>query len=185
MNNATAASAYRGGSFFGLAERDGKPVPYGEGRGLLGGTGNPSPTGKGGAAETETAAPAGDGKLVIGWYAKSGTSGLDESIIKVFESGLKAYLENSGNGSVSLVIRPYDGNVADVQSAVLANGDVDLMVGMKAFDLEGIEMEVQNDVAMGPKTDRRIHRISDKKIAIQVFEWLKTEEARKLFVSVQ
>ena len=131
-------------------------------------------------------APAADeSTLVIGWYAKSGTSGLDESIIKVFESGLKAYLENSGNGSVSLVIRPYDGNVADVQSAVLANGDVDLMVGMKAFALEGIEMEVQNDVAMGPKTDRRIHRISDKKIAIQVFEWLKTEEARKLFVSVQ
>ena len=123
--------------------------------------------------------------LVVGWYAKSGTSGLDESIIKVFESGLASYLKNSGNGNVSLVIRPYDGNVADVQSAVLANGDVDLMVGMKAFALEGIEMEVQNDVAMGPKTDRRIHRISDKQIARQVFEWLKTEEARKLFVSAQ
>jgi hypothetical protein len=138
-----------------------------------------------GAWEAPAESLADESVLIIGWYAKTGTSGLDESIIKVFESGLKAYLENSGNGSVSLVIRPYEGNVADVQSAVLANGDVDLMVGMKAFALEGIEMEVQNDVAMGPKTDRRIHRISDKKIAIQVFEWLKTEEARKLFVSVQ
>lgn len=146
------------------------------------------------APATETApaqapaaqAPAADeSTLVIGWYAKTGTSGMDQATADALEKAVRHYLDSNGHASVSLTFRPYDGNVADVQSAVLANGDVDVMVGMKAFALEGIEMEVQNDVAMGPKTDRRIHRISGKKIAIEVFEWLKTEEARKLFVSVQ
>lgn len=141
------------------------------------------------AAPAATEAPAAtapvvvdDGKLVIGWYAKSATSGLDETIIARFEEGLKAHLAANGCAQ-EVVIRPYDGDVATVQAAVIADGDVDLMVGMKKFALEGIEMEVQNDVAMGEKTDRRIHRISGEEIAISVFEWLKTEEARSLFVA--
>lgn len=127
------------------------------------------------------AAPVDDGKLVIGWYAKSATSGLDETIIARFEEALKAHLTANGY-TQEVVIRPYDGVVADVQAAVLADGDVDVMVGMKAFALEGIEMEVQQDVAMGEKADRRIHHISGEEISTFVFEWLKTEEARSLFV---
>ena len=79
------------------------------------------------------------------------------------------------------MIRPYDGKVAEVQDAVTHDGDVDLMIGMKAFALEGIDMEIQEDVAMGDKTDRRIHRISQTELAKAVFEWLKTDEARSAF----
>ena len=133
-------------------------------------------------AEAPAAAPAGDGKLVIGWYAKTGTSGMDEAMAEKLTKAVKAFLDANGL-AVELVVRPYDGTVAEVQSAVLAAGDVDLMVGMKAFALEGIEMEVQNDIVMGPKTDRRFHRISSEDAAVKVFEWLRTEEARKLFVA--
>ena len=72
--------------------------------------------------------------------------------------------------------------MADVQNAVTADGDVDLMLGMKAFALSGVEMEVQNDVAMGTKTDRRIHLVSDGGLANAVFEWLKDDAARSSLV---
>ena len=135
-------------------------------------------------APATQAAPAvvDDGKLVIGWYAKTGTSGLDEAIVATFEAALKAHLAANGF-TQEVVLRPYDGVVADVQAAVLADGDVDLMIGMKKFAPEGIEMEVQENVTMGEKTDRRVHRISGEEIAVHVFEWLKTDEARSLFVA--
>ena len=59
------------------------------------------------------------------------------------------------------------------------------MVGMKAFALEGVEMEVQQDIVMGEKTDRRFHRISSDELAAKVFEWLRTEVARALFRTAQ
>ena len=139
-------------------------------------------------ATGEWAAPATTGSadaLVIGWYAKSETSGLNQGIIDRFIGGLKDYLKSIGAGDVELVIRPYDGKVAEVQDAVIAAGDVDLMVGMKAFALEGVEMEVQQDIVMGEKTDRRFHRISSDELAAKVFEWLRTEEARDLFRTAQ
>ena len=58
---------------------------------------------------------------------------------------------------------------------------MNIMVGMKKFALEGIDMEVQEDVAMGDKTDRRIHLVSDDAMAKAVFEWLRTDEARTPF----
>ena len=141
----------------------------------------PAPAAEAPAAEAPAAMD--DGKLVIGWYAKSATSGLDETIIARFEEAVRALIASGEYKDTVIVVRSYDGNVADVQSAVLENGDVDVMVGMKAFSLEGIEMEVQQDVAMGAKTDRRIHRISNDAVAVYLFEWLKTEDARKLFVT--
>ncbi|MGN1099724.1 MAG: hypothetical protein ACI4S9_05225, partial [Christensenellales bacterium] len=67
--------------------------------------------------------------------------------------------------------------------AVTSDGDVDIMIGMKAFALDGVTMEVQENVTMGAKTDRRIHLVSDSGLANFVFEWLRTSEARGLFVT--
>ena len=130
--------------------------------------------------------PAAQTKLVIGWYAKSGTSGLDQSIIDNFTAGLNEYLVTLGytTDNLEVVVRGYDGNVADVISAVDADGDVDIMVGMKAFDYDGV-MDVQNDVAMGKKTDRRIHLLDDDALTLAVFDWLKTDDARALFTAAQ
>ena len=130
--------------------------------------------------------PAAQTKLVIGWYAKSGTSGLDKTIIGTFTAGLNEYLATLGytTENLEVVVRGYDGNVADVISAVDADGDVDIMVGMKAFDYDGV-MDVQNDVAMGEKTDRRIHLLDDDALTLAVFDWLKTDDARALFTAAQ
>ena len=125
-------------------------------------------------------------KLVIGWYAKSGTSGLDQTIIDNFTAGLNEYLAALGYTAENLevVVRGYDGNVDDVISAVDADGDVDIMVGMKKFDYDGV-MDVQNDVPMGEKTDRRIHLLDDDALTLAVFDWLKTDDARALFTAAQ
>lgn len=125
-------------------------------------------------------------KLVIGWYAKSDTSGLDQTIIDNFTAGLNEYLAALGYTAENLevVVRGYDGKVDDVISAVDADGDVDIMVGMKKFDYDGV-MDVQNDVPMGEKTDRRIHLLDDDALTLAVFDWLKTDEARALFTAAQ
>ena len=128
--------------------------------------------------------PAAQTQLVIGWYAKSGTSGLDQTIIDTFTAGLNAYLETQGYTSANLtvVFRAYDGKVDEVISAVDKDGDVDIMVGMKAFDYAGV-LDVQEDIPMGTKTDRRIHLLDDDAVSLLVFDWLKTDEARALFVT--
>lgn len=128
--------------------------------------------------------PAAQTQLVIGWYAKSGTSGLDQTIIDTFTAGLNAYLETQGYTSANLtvVFRAYDGKVDEVISAVDTDGDVDIMVGMKAFDYAGV-LDVQEDIPMGTKTDRRIHLLDDDAVSLLVFDWLKTDEARALFAA--
>ena len=82
---------------------------------------------------------------------------------------------------MQVTFKAYDGNVADVQTAVEADANVDIMLGMKAFEVAGI-IDTQQDVAMGEKTDRRIHLLDDGTVSALVFEWLKTAEARALFV---
>lgn len=125
-------------------------------------------------------------KLVIGWYAKSGTSGLDQTIIDTFTAGLNEYLVTLGYTTENLEVEivGFDGKVDEVIAQVEAKGDVDIMVGMKAFDYDGV-LDVQNDVAMGEKTDRRIHLLDDDALTLTVFEWLKTDEARALFTAAQ
>lgn len=125
-------------------------------------------------------------QLVIGWYAKSGTSGLDQTIIDTFTAGLNEYLATLGYTTENLEVEivGFDGKVDEVIAQVEAKGDVDIMVGMKAFDYDGV-LDVQNDVAMGEKTDRRIHLLDDDALTLTVFEWLKTDEARALFTAAQ
>ncbi|MCQ2412851.1 MAG: hypothetical protein MJ057_07860 [Sphaerochaetaceae bacterium] len=115
--------------------------------------------------------------LVIGWYAKTGTSGVDEEIIAKLDGALKAFLAGKGINA-EVTFKPYDGVVADVEAAVVADANVDLMVGMKAFAPAGYEMEVIQDLAMGDKTGRRIHRLSKTELSGIVFEWLGTAEAQ-------
>lgn len=125
-------------------------------------------------------------KLVIGWYAKSGTSGLDQTIIDTFTAGLNEYLATLGYTTENLEVEivGFDGKVDEVIAQVEAKGDVDIMVGMKAFDYDGV-LDVQNDVPMGEKTDRRIHLLDDDALTLAVFDWLKTDDARALFTAAQ
>lgn len=128
---------------------------------------------------------AGKTKLVIGWYSKEGTSGLNIQMITAFETALKEYLTAQGYNldDYAILIRDLgNGNVASVQDIVTAKKDFDILLGMKVITLDGIEIkDEQSNVEMGAKTDRRIHLISDSEIARYVFEWLKTDDARNLF----
>ena len=51
--------------------------------------------------------------IAIAWYAKSGTSGLNQSVMDDFEVALKAYLTEQGMNlaEMDIVVRGYDGNV--------------------------------------------------------------------------
>ncbi|MBQ0071318.1 MAG: hypothetical protein KBS81_05605, partial [Spirochaetales bacterium] len=137
------------------------------------------------AAETKTEAPAAapveapasSDTLVIGWYAKTATSGLDEAIMAKVEKGVKAFLSASGINK-SVVVKAYDGVVADVEAAVVSDANVDIMVGMKAFAPAGYEMEVIQDLTMGEKTGRRIHLLGRSEEAKAVFAWFGTEAAQ-------
>lgn len=114
-------------------------------------------------------------KFVVGWYSKTGTSGLTQEIIDKFEQALLSYLTAQGYNleEYAIIIRNLgSGNVASVQTAVTSQGDVDIVIGMKVFDLgEGIKAE-QQGITMGTESDRRIHRTSDSDLAIAVWSWL-------------
>ncbi len=146
---------------------------------------DPTPQADPTQAPEPAADPAAGGKLVVGWYAKTGTSGLDEAIIEKVKAGILTELSAKGykTENTELVIRAYDGKVDEVQTAVLNDSDVDVMIGMKAFALGDLQMEVQENVVMGAKSDRRIHRISDSELSHLIFDWLKTDEARSLFTA--
>lgn len=132
--------------------------------------------------------------LVIGWYALTKTTGLDDAIIANVEAGLKAALKECGATDAQLegvVIRAYcreddpnGTNVAALVSALNADGDVDMLFGAKA--VSGLTtVSVINDVAMGAKTDRRIHLLNDTGLARAVFEWFRSADAQALFATAQ
>lgn len=123
--------------------------------------------------------------LVVGWYDKVATSGLDQTIMNKFSTGLKTYLTSEGKdvATMKIDVRAYDGDVATVGSKVNADTDVDILLGMgnNITSTGGIETKGRIDgVTMGAKTGRNIALLSDKELASLVFEWCKTAEAQAL-----
>lgn len=81
--------------------------------------------------------------LVVGWYSKTSTSGLDankiDAVEKTFYAYLVAnpdfisdYLEDTGKTveTLQIVYRAYDGDVASMGSTINADGDVDVVIGV-------------------------------------------------------
>ena len=87
--------------------------------------------------------------------------------------------------NIEITVKFYEQSaVADVAAAVNADGNVDIMLGLKAYT--GLTVKEQiNEVQMGATmTDRRILLLerSTSEIAAAVFGWFKTDEsARALF----
>ncbi len=125
--------------------------------------------------------------LVIGWYGKSGTSGVTQEIMDKFTDGLWTWLNANGYDSTLRVdIREYSStfDVATVGSAVNADGDVDVLVGMGSnITTQGgiVTKDLEENYEIGVKPNRNIARLSDDELAVKVFEWMKTDEARALF----
>ena len=126
--------------------------------------------------------------LVIAWYAKTQTSGLDENIIKSFENSLKAYLKTlnySDEEINSVLLRNYNGTVAVSCEAIKNDGDVNIMVGWKSnVDTNGNLSFIEsypsssenNGITMGSVEGRWIHRLTNDELTIEVFNWIIKEK---------
>ena len=129
-------------------------------------------------------------ELVIGWYAKTSTTGLDQAVIDSFTASITSYVDGLetaiGEGtSINVVIREYsaDLDVAGVGEQVNADGDVDILLGMGNNITSTGKIEVierVNDYIMGGKS-RNIARLTADDLTVIVFSWLKTDEVRALF----
>lgn len=128
--------------------------------------------------------------LVIGWYNKTDTSGLNQTIIDNLNTALTAYLQNVYGKNATLptvTFRGYEGNVKNSGAAILADGDVDLLIGWvhnittntgKGGNVPCID-EVDG-IAMGTQNGRYMHRLTENDLGVLVYNWLQTEEAATL-----
>lgn len=123
--------------------------------------------------------------FVLGWYARTTTSGLDDKIMETFTGGLMTYLAAQGateQDLATVTVRPYAGDVATIGAAINKDGDVDVLlgVGKNIGSTGGVSfIERKDELPMGGKS-RSIARLSDKEIAIKVYQWIQTDEALNL-----
>lgn len=120
--------------------------------------------------------------LVVGWYAKTSTSGLGEAQVENWTTDLHEYLRKECSATdeqIGLVsIRAYNGDVATIGGLINKDGDVDVLIGVgnNINSTGGVSIiEKQGEIPMGGK-QRYIARLTEKEVAIKVYEWLKTDE---------
>lgn len=128
--------------------------------------------------------------VVIAWYNKPATSGIDETMMGKLETSLLNYLKANGVSDkdiASIVIRGYTGNVGTTCGLIMEDGDVDIMLGWGSKDnvttTGGMKDEMLHETVsfkVGEK-NRTIHRLTDKDTAQLVFAWLQSEECTKIF----
>ncbi|MDY6367768.1 MAG: hypothetical protein SPL13_04585 [Clostridia bacterium] len=133
--------------------------------------------------------------LVIGWYDKTSTSGLDAEQMAEFETALKLFLAENGatlDDLAKVRINPYGegGSVQDLTADVIAAGNVDILLGVGGnIDgetdgndyLKDYVLEKVGGIDMGLKT-RYIARLTDNEVVNAVFSWIQTEDGRASLV---
>ncbi len=130
--------------------------------------------------------------VVIAWYDKVATSGLDSNLMAKFEETLFSHLRSknvSEEDISSIVIRGYTGNVGTTCGQIMQDEDVDIMFGWSSISNltstggmpESMLLEGETAYTVGAKT-RSLFRLSEKETAKMIFEWMKTDECRNLFV---
>ena len=123
--------------------------------------------------------------LVIAWYAKTDTSGLDQNAMDMFQTKLYEYLasQNYKPDEMDILLRGYEGNVGDTCAAIKNDADVDIMIGWSNSEnlaekgglAEGTDfLENTGDVTVGSKA-RYIARISDTELCQSVYAWIQSE----------
>lgn len=124
--------------------------------------------------------------IAIAWYAKSGTSGLNQSIMDDFTDALKAYLTKQGMNpaEMDIVVRGYDGNVGTSCGNIMKDSDIDIMVGWAArSNIEGTGglkagedflQNYGNITLTGAEKARYAARLGDTDLVKQVYNWILT-----------
>lgn len=129
--------------------------------------------------------------VVIAWYDKVATSGLDQKLMDTFEAAFIAHLRASNVSEediATVVIRGYTGNVGTTCGQIMEDDDVDIMLGWSSLNnvttTGGMDpasiYETVTDYAVGTH-NRTLHRLSDEPNTLSVFAWLQSEECRNIF----
>lgn len=130
--------------------------------------------------------------IVIGWYGKTATSGLNVDVMKVFANNLVKYLKAKGVSDEDIKkvsIRRYgDKNtaVAPMGELINADGDCDLLLGVgKNITSTGLVevVEKQEGIVMGG-ISRYIARVTDtKQIVKDLYDFIiSANEANSMFL---
>lgn len=128
--------------------------------------------------------------LVIAWYDKETTSGLNQTYMDAFEENLYSYLETQGydTASMDIVIRGYSGGVGTTCSQIIKDGDVDIMVGWSSTSnitstggmVEGVDfIENNSGITIGSKS-RYAARLTDTELCNLVYHWIFDEYGESL-----
>ena len=132
--------------------------------------------------------------VVIAWYSKTDTSGISEEVMNTFKNTFFAHLRSEGLSEediATIVIRGYSGNVGTSCGNIMADDDVDIMVGwgsasnvtetggMKASSL--LQTESLQVLYNGAIKNRTIHRLGDSESVLSVMEWLLSDECKLVF----
>ena len=127
--------------------------------------------------------------VVIAWYDKFSTSGVNQELMNKFEAALMEYLKSQGvsdDDLATIVIRGYSGNVGPSCGAIMSDGDVDIMIGWNTVSnlvsTGGMseDMIFESDSYTLSGTSRYIHRISEKETASSVYNWIKSDACRAI-----
>lgn len=118
--------------------------------------------------------------IVIGWYSKTGTTGLDGSEVNALVEALKEYIQTKYGITVTIDLRDLGkGNVQSVADQVIG-ADFDIVIGMGG-DLKGMIYKTgyyQDGVTMGTGTGAKAGRnifivdSSTSKLATAIWGWL-------------
>lgn len=130
---------------------------------------------------------------IIAWYDKVATSGFDTNLIDKLQNALYQYLRSEGvseDDIKTIVFRGYTGNVGPSCGAIMADEDVDIMLGWGSVDnvtttggmKEEMLLETQSIQVNynGTTKNRTIHRLTDSETVLKVMEWLKSAECQAL-----
>ena len=129
--------------------------------------------------------------VVIAWYDKPATSGVDSNLMETLKTKLFAYLRanNVSEEDINtIVIRGYTGQVGTSCGQIMEDEDVDIMLGWGSASNvtstggmpEAMLKETISEYKVGEK-NRTLHRLTDKETAKFVFEWLQSDECRAIF----
>lgn len=123
--------------------------------------------------------------LVVGWWSYSDTSKITKTMMKTFYSNLNSYLLAYGASEeeISRVsVRSYSANaIADLGSAINADGDVDIILGVggNITTKGGVETVERSTYAMNidgtDDSTRSVARLSESAVSCSVYNWILAE----------
>ncbi len=149
---------------------------------------------------TDTKVDGKDYYLVIMWYGKTSTSGIDEALAKHFYHNVRAYLIDKGITQTqldSISFRVTNGDkVANVAEDVAKDGDIDLLFGCgstigKALEDANVTIyertngtdELGNEVGfvINGKEKRNHCLLSENQVAKDLYDYVCTAEGHKMW----